>query len=69
MKDNEVVVVGFFSSTESAEYKAFFGAAELGEESFVYTTDAAIAAHFKATSPAVIVLKKVWHAPRSCSYV
>jgi len=57
-QENEVVILGFFSSETDAAAVAFVSAAEHSEDVFAFTTDATVAAHFSVTAPKVIALKK-----------
>ncbi|KXS15919.1 protein disulfide isomerase [Gonapodya prolifera JEL478] len=56
----KVVVVGFFKSTDSEEYKALVSAANVLRDEFLFgaTVDEAVVSKYEATTPSVILFKK-----------
>eukprot|EP00048_Salpingoeca_helianthica_P014482 m.221898 g.221898 ORF g.221898 m.221898 type:complete len:493 (-) comp15909_c0_seq1:191-1669(-) len=57
-EENEVVVLGFFSSIEDPAAVAFIGAADRSENVYALSIKPEVAGHYSAKAPQVILLKK-----------
>ena len=70
IEDKPVVVMGYFESTDSAEYKAFHAAAEMEDTiTFAYSTSAEVAKAMESDVPAIWVYKNVSEVIPGDSYL